>query len=117
MSATKDVYRAKLVLRLGLAAVFGYAAIAAFVTPSDWVGYLPHLVTRAIPAGLALKLFSASELALSLWLLSGKLVRYAAGVSALVMVAIIASDIHLFAITFRDIAIGCAAVALGLLGD
>ncbi len=108
---------AGLMIRLGLAAVFGYAAIAAFLTPSDWVGYLPHMVTRIVPALLALKAFSTVELVLALWLLSGRFMRYAGILAAAIMVAIMVSDIYLFAITFRDVAIAFAAVALAILGD
>jgi uncharacterized membrane protein YphA (DoxX/SURF4 family) len=111
------VRRAKLILRLGLAAVFLYAAIGSLVSPNDWVGYLPHFATQILSPAVALGLFSAFELLLGLWLLSGKFVRYAAVLAGLTMVAIIVSDLHLFAITFRDIAIGAAAVALAVLGD
>ena len=113
----EKVRLAKLSLRFGLAAVFLYAAAAAFVTPNDWVGYLSSIVTQILSPGVALALFSAFELGLGLWLLSGKFTRYAAIVSAFVMLAIIVSDIRLFAITFRDIAIGAGAVALAVLSD
>ena len=106
---------AKLVLRLGLIAVFLYAAVASFVTPIDWIGYLPQ--TKMVPAPLLLKIFSAYELLLALWLLSGKYLRYAGALSALTMLGIIVADAKLFAITFRDVAIATGAVALALLSD
>src|SRR5258706_9763375 len=96
--------RASLVLRFGIAAVFAYAAIAAFVAPNDWVGYIPHFARGLVPADVLLKVFSAFELFLVLWLLSGKYMRLAGIATALVMVGIIVSDPELFVITFRDIA-------------
>jgi len=108
---------AKLVLRFGLAVVFAYAAVASFVSANDWIGYLPHFATNIVPAPVLLKVFSAYELLLALWLVSGKYMRYAGIVAALTMVGIIVSDATLFAITFRDVAIGTGAVALAILAD
>jgi hypothetical protein len=108
---------ATLLLRLGLAAVFGYAAIASLVSPDDWIGYLPHFATALVPGVLLLKLFSAYELVLALWLLWGRYMRAAGIVSAMTILAIVGSDIKLFAITFRDLPIAAGAVALALLSD
>jgi uncharacterized membrane protein YphA (DoxX/SURF4 family) len=108
---------AKLVLRLGLIAVFLYAAISSFVSPNDWIGYLPSIATKIVPGAMLLKVFSVYELLLSLWLVSGKYQRYAGALAALTMLGIIASDAKLFAITFRDLAIASGAVALAILSD
>lgn len=105
------------ILRLGLIAVLAYAAIAALITPSDWVGFMPKFVTNLIPAELALRLFSIGELVLAGWLLIGWRLRYAAWLTALLMIGIILSDLRLLATTFRDIAIAAAAVALATLSE
>ena len=113
----RRVKRATLILRLGLAAVFGYAAASSLVSPADWIGYLPHFAAAIVPVPVLLKLFTAYELLLALWLLSGKYLRWAGILSALTMLGIIASDVKLFAITFRDIAIATGAVALAMLSE
>ena len=104
-------------LRIGLAVVFLYAAIGSLVSPNDWVGYLPSFLNDIIPADNLLKVFSVYELALVVWLLSGVYVRYAAILCALTLVGIIAANPSLLAITFRDIALVFAAIALAVLED
>lgn len=101
-----------LLLRLGLAIVFLYAAVSSFTHPEEWVGYLPSILSNHISPDLLLKFFSAYELALAAWLLSGVYVRFAALLCALTLMGIIASNFSLFVITFRDIALVFAALAL-----
>jgi len=101
-----------LLLRGGLAVIFLYAAISSFVNPDDWAGYLPGILTDRVDVDLLLKGFSVYELALAAWLLSGVYVRYAALLCAATLLGIIVSNFSLFAITFRDIALVFAALAL-----
>jgi len=104
-------------LRLGLSTVFLYAAISSFVNPEDWVGYLPNVLTEHFSATLLLKFFSAYELGLVVWLLSGVYLRYAGLLCALTLAGIVTSNFHLFAITFRDIALIFSALALSSLDE
>jgi uncharacterized membrane protein YphA (DoxX/SURF4 family) len=102
----------QLLLRLGLATVFLYAAISGTLNPKEWVGYLPSLLTDHIQAELLLKFFSVYELALAVLLLSGLYVRYVGLLCALTLIGIVVSNVGLFAISFRDIGLACAALAL-----
>jgi len=108
---------APLMLRLGLATVFVYAAVASFVAPREWVGYLPHVLTAHVQADLLLHFFSVYELLLAAWLLSGVYVRFAGLLCALTLVGIVASNFSLFAISFRDIGLAFAALALACMRD
>jgi hypothetical protein len=99
-------------LRIGLAAVLIYASISQFMTPSDWVGYLPHLLTNHVSSQLLLHVFSVYEMILAVWLLSGKYLKYAAGLAAATFCGIILTNLAVFTITFRDIAMVFAALAL-----
>lgn len=101
-----------LLVRLGLATVFLYAAIDSFVDPREWLGYLPPLLTKLVDGELALKFFSVYELLLAAWLLSGIYVRYAGLVCALTLAGIVVSNFSLFAISFRDIGLVFASLAL-----
>lgn len=102
----------QLLLRAGLALMFLYAAISGFVNPEDWVGYLPHLITDNYDGLKVMPLFSVYELILATWLLSGLYVRYAALLVAATLAGIVLSNISLFAITFRDLSLMFAALAL-----
>jgi uncharacterized membrane protein YphA (DoxX/SURF4 family) len=92
---------ASLLLRLGLASVLLYASVASFMSPQDWVGYLPHFLTSHFSGHLLLHGFSVYEMALAVWLLSGVYLRYASILAALT-----------FAVTFRDITMVFASLAL-----
>lgn len=101
-----------LLLRVGLAIVFLYASISATKSPQDWIGYLPRFATSIVAGALLLKIFSALEFILALWLLSGKYVRYAGLAAALLLAGIILSNLTLLPISFRDIGLAFAALAL-----
>jgi len=102
----------QLLLRAGLAIIFLYAAISSFTNPQDWVGYLPSFATDMIDARLLLHIFSVYEMLLAIFLLAGVLTRYVALLCAATLAGIVAFNSSLFAITFRDIALIFAALAL-----
>lgn len=108
---------AALCIRIGLAVVFMYAAIDSFVNPNDWIGYLPSVLTDRFNGEVLLKFFSVYELALAGWLLSGIYMRYAAILCGATLAGIVASNFSLFPITFRDVALIFAAVALYFLDE
>ena len=104
-------------LRIGLATVFLYAVISSTLNPSDWVGFMPSFATKIVEAATLLKVFSIFELFLSLWLLSGFYTRYAALVAAVMLAGIVFTNFSLFAISFRDIGLIFAALALAAMKD
>ncbi|HEU4716009.1 MAG TPA: DoxX family membrane protein [Candidatus Saccharimonadales bacterium] len=101
-----------LILRIALASVFLYAAISSFISPNDWIGYMPKFMRGFVPDDLLLAGFSVFEIALSVWLLSGLYVRYAALLSAALLGGIVVLNPALLPITFRDIGLFIAALAL-----
>jgi uncharacterized membrane protein YphA (DoxX/SURF4 family) len=103
---------APLLLRMGLATVFIYAAVSSYLDPREWVGYLPSFIVENFNAEALLKLFSVYELLLAAWLLSGVYARYAGLLCALTLAGITVSNVSLFAISFRDIGLMFAALAL-----
>lgn len=101
-------------LRVGLATMFLYAAISSLVSPRDWVGYLPPLLADHISGFTLVKFFSVYEFALAAWLLSGVYVRYAGLLSAATLGGIVLSNPSLLQISFRDIGLMFAALALAV---
>lgn len=101
-----------LLLRIGLAVVFIYASLSSFKNPQDWVGYLPHFAKEQLSATTLLHIFSVYEMILALWLLSGKFVKYAAASAAATLAGIVLFNFSLFAISFRDLGLIFAALAL-----
>jgi hypothetical protein len=102
-------------LRAGLAIVFLYAAISAFLNPLAWVGYIPAFVQAIIPAKIFLYVHSIFNMALSLWLLSNRRTFYASVIASLALLSIIAFNYTALDIVFRDVAILFAAIALAIL--
>lgn len=92
--------------------MFFYAAVSSTLDPREWVGYLPSFMTSIVDANILLKIFSIYELALGVLLLSGLLVRYVSLLAAATLLGIAAFNISLFAISFRDIGLAFAALAL-----
>lgn len=101
-----------LLLRISIASVFLYAAVAATLQPYNWIGYIPQIVRNIFPAQLLLVGFSIYQLVLSIWLLVGWKVIFAAAVAAITLLGIIAANFAQVDILFRDFAIFFAAIAL-----
>lgn len=113
----QNIRRARWLLRIGLAAVFLYAAVGATLQPDHWAGYLPPAITHVVAQTLALKLFAVFELVMAVWLVVGWLGKWAAIVTMLTMAAIIVTNTAALEVTFRDVAIGFAAAALFVLSE
>ncbi len=102
-------------LRLAIAIPFLYAAIAAFLAPESWIGFLPGWVGLILPVEIALSLFSIFQIILSLWLLSGKWLRYSSILAAATLLGITVFNVGALDIVFRDVGLLLAAVSLILL--
>jgi len=102
-------------LRIGLATVFLYAAVASFLNPGAWIGFLPFWLRNLIPANILLIGFSIYQAGLTFWLLSGKKVFYSSFLAGLTLLAIVVSNLGDLDIIFRDIAILFSAIALMVL--
>ena len=99
-------------LRAGLALVFLYASVNSFLSPQDWIGYFPQFIRDIVPTSILLPVFSVYELALAAWLLSGLYTKYAALLAAATLAGIVVSNFALLPISFRDMALILAALAL-----
>ena len=102
-------------LRVGLAAVFLFAAIDSFLNPTSWIGYLPFFLRNSNFGQIILFIFSAYEILLSLWLLCNKYIFYAASLASLTLFAILVVNVGQLELLFRDIAIMFMAIALAVL--
>ena len=102
-------------LRMGIAYVFLYAAIAAFLNPLAWVGFFPVWLTTIFPGMVLLTLWSVYEIILALWLLSGWKPFFSGFTASVTLLLIIIPNLGALDIIFRDIAILCTALALMLL--
>lgn len=104
-----------LLLRVGLASVLLYAAVDSFINPSEWVGFFPAWTRAIVDGNVLLWFFSAYELALGMWLLSGKMMRYAGLLSAATFAGIVVANLSAFDLVFRDMTMVFSALALAVL--
>lgn len=101
-----------ILLRLSIASVFLYAAVAATLQPQNWLWYIPQFATKIFPTQYLLLGFSLYQLLLSLWILSGRKTFFAACLSSLTLIAIIIVNLNALDVLFRDFAILFASLAL-----
>jgi hypothetical protein len=101
-----------ILLRLSIASVFLYAAIAATLQPQNWIWYFPQFVRDIVPQQLLLGGFALYQVTLSLWILSGKRTFYAAALASLTFLGIIVTNLNIIDVLFRDFAIFFASLAL-----
>ena len=108
---------AQLDLRIGVAFAFLYPPIDALVDPFGWIGYFPGFMHGFVPDMILLHGFGLFEVAIALWLLSGYRIRTPAILAMLTLLSIVILDRTEFQVTFRDLSIAAAALALALLPD
>jgi len=114
-SGCNKISSAVWLLRVALAFALVYAAMAAFITPANWIGYLPQFVTVVVPAEIALIVWSASELIVAAWIMSGWRTALPAGITAAGLFLMVVFNWGQISILFRDISLGLAAISLLLL--
>lgn len=105
---------ALLILRVGIAFVFIYAAVASFLTPNAWIGFFPQEMRGIVPDETLLFGFSIFELILGVWLLSGFKLFYASVLASLATLGIIVTNLGAMDIIFRDVTILAACIALAI---
>jgi hypothetical protein len=108
---------ARLMLQIGLAAVFLYAAVSSLQKPDEWTAYLPNFLTNSISPVTLVKGLAVYELVLAAWLLSGKYLKLAGLFCAMTLGGILVVNPHQLLVTFRDIGLLFMSLALVLLAD
>lgn len=106
---------ASIFLRIGLAFAFFYAAIASYFDPNSWIGFFPEFLRSTFPESLLLSGFSAFEIVLGFWILSGRLQFLAGLVAAFVLAGIVVFNTSQMDIVFRDVSLMFAALALAVM--
>jgi hypothetical protein len=115
LNAKPNPKAAAWLLRLGLAAIFAYAALGSLLHPLEWVSFLPAWLTAHVNGRTLVGVFAIYEALLVVWLLSGRYLRYAALMCALTLAAIVLMDPSQLIVTFRDVGLVFAALALAIL--
>lgn len=104
-----------LLLKIGVAFSFIYAAISGFFEPNSWVGYIPTFMTTIIEAKILLIIIGVGQIIIALALLFMENPFYPAILSALMLSGIIVFNLSQLDILFRDIPIALTAIAIALI--
>ena len=99
-------------LRSGLAIVFFYAGISAFLNPTAWIGFVPMWIRNIVSENIFLPIHATLDVVIGIWLISGKKIFYASIVASLTILSILIFNIGALEILFRDVAILFMALAL-----
>lgn len=73
---------------------------------------MPEFAKKIVSGDVLLDIISVYQLVLAAWLISGKYIKYAGMLSALTLTGIVLSNLSIFVVTFRDIALIAASLAL-----
>ncbi len=110
-----DAFRLQsLLLRFGLAFVFLYASVSAFVDPLRFVAYMPHGMPPALVERFCLPIFSTYEAILAACFLAGRRLFAASILATLTLVGIIVLNPDKFTVLFRNVGIIGAALAVAI---
>lgn len=104
------------VLRFGLGVVFLYAGIAAISDPTTWVSFVPAWISAILSPLSFLWIHAIAELILGVSLILGIYIPIASLAGALDLLSILVFY-GIDAITFRDVGLFLAAIALFLLAS
>lgn len=103
---------ADFLLRLSVAFAFLFPPLNAFFDPYSWIGYFPSFVHGVLPDMALLHGFGLIEVAIALWILSGRKIFVPCVAAAALLLLIVALNLQDFQILFRDVSIALAALAL-----
>jgi len=106
---------AVLILRIGLAFVFAYAAFGQLTNADAWIGFFPEFLRGFLSESILLYSHAFGEIVLALWLLSGWKTFYSASLAAIALLGIVLFNLGAMEIIFRDIGLFLMAAALAVL--
>lgn len=105
---------ARWLLQIGLAFVLIYAGVDSIFDPASWKGYVPGFLSPDMRE-ITLWVATIGELILAVWLLTGKYLRIPSILTAVFMALIIAFNVPLFGVVFRNVGLLFASLALAAL--
>ena len=101
-----------LLIRLGLAFVFLWAAVFMTFYPEKYIHYFPQFMRDLVPGYLLLHVFAVFEVILSFFLIIGRFTFIAAIISFLTMLSLTMVNLGEFPVLFRNVSIILSALAL-----
>lgn len=103
-----------LIVRLGVAFCFIYAAVAGYLDPESWIGWFPKFMRDMIPELILLKIWGVYEFITGVWILSGKKIFIPSVLASLSLAGLILANFSAMDVIFRDVTILFSTIALAV---
>lgn len=103
-----------MILKIALAYSLVRPAVAGFINPDAWIGFIPQFVSEIVPVTTFLIIFGVVEIILGLLIISMKDIFYPSILAGLLILSIILFNLSQSDIIFRDVAILGIVIALAL---
>jgi hypothetical protein len=104
-----------LLLRIGIAFSFLYAAVQSFLNPTAWIGFFPIWVQDVAAATIGLEtmltMFSVGEIVVAVWVFSGWKGLHSGLVAAAMVGGIVVFNLGALDILFRDVSLVAMCIA------
>ena len=107
---------ASIFLRIGLSFVFLYAAFVSFLSPNDWIGFFPAILSNMVPARILVTAFSIFQALLGVSLLFRHKVTTSAVIAFLTFVLIAAVNWTHPQVAFMHVGLAFSALSLAFVG-
>ena len=104
--------KSTLLLRIAIAFAFLYPPFDALSNPNAWIGFFPPFVLGYVSNGTLLLLWGAVMVILALWILWGKKLFIPSAAATVVLLAIVAFNLPLLEIVFRDLSLALVAATM-----
>src|ERR1700685_2463328 len=101
-----------ILLRIALAIAFIYPPADALFNPNAWISYFPSFMLNIVPNTVLLSVWGLLEIIIGIWILSGKKIFIPSLLAGLLLLAIVAFNIPLMEVLFRDVALALVAFTL-----
>lgn len=107
---------ATIMLRLGLAFCFAYAAVAGVLAPNAWAAFFPPVVRNLLPTRTLIIIFGIYQIILAVFILFKRNVTWPALIASLTLLLITFLNLQAFETVFRDVGLAMAALSLFAMG-
>ncbi len=117
MADPKELKIVWFLLRFGVAFVFLFASVSAFLNPTPWLSYFPDFIRSMVSDAVLIASWGSGELIIGLWILSGYRIFIPSVAASCLLLGIFMFDFYSINITFRNVSILATALSLAIMSN
>jgi cobalamin biosynthesis protein CobD/CbiB len=104
--------RSTVLLRIAIAFAFLYPPFDSYFHPLSWISFFPPFMQGHVSDGMLLFGWGVLEVIIAVWILSGKKIFIPSLAATILLLAIVAFNLTMFEIVFRDVSLALVAATL-----